>query len=166
MGYKDHTYVIFDGDNDHWAYGFMKGWKSGDHIDFDFDDAHKLFPLTYRAQDESYIKGKLIKRLAQAKQIFVLVGESTRYLYKYVRWELDVALEFDLPIIVVNLNNNLDVDINFCPPILRNQNVIHIPFKMAAIKYALDDFPAFYRKTTQRGPWIYPDSVYRSLGIL
>ena len=40
MSYRDKTYVIFDGDNDIWAYGFMKGWKKNEHIDFDFDDAH------------------------------------------------------------------------------------------------------------------------------
>ena len=33
------TYVIFDGDNDMYAYRFMRGWKAREHIDVDFDDA-------------------------------------------------------------------------------------------------------------------------------
>jgi hypothetical protein len=165
MSYRDRTYVIFDGDNDRWAYSFMRGWKSRDHIDFDFDDAHEILPMTYRAQDEAYIKSKLWKRFQNAGQVIVLVGESTRYLYKYVRWELEVALSLDLPIIVVNLNERRQQDNQLCPPILRDMDVIHVAFKMAIIRYALDDFPPFYRKTQQRGPWYYPDSVYRSLNI-
>ena len=32
MSYKDPSYVIFDGDNDKWAYGYMKGWKQNDRV--------------------------------------------------------------------------------------------------------------------------------------
>ncbi|MFZ1895266.1 MAG: hypothetical protein WAU59_14485 [Rhodoplanes sp.] len=44
MSYKDPSYVIFDGDNDKWAYGYMKGLKQNDRVDFDFRDAHDLLP--------------------------------------------------------------------------------------------------------------------------
>lgn len=40
------VYVAFDGDNDKWAYGFMKGWKTNDRVDFDFEDAHDLDEMT------------------------------------------------------------------------------------------------------------------------
>ncbi|MDP9078857.1 MAG: TIR domain-containing protein [Bacteroidota bacterium] len=166
MSYKDTTYVIFDADNDRWAYSYMRGWRSRDHIDFDFDDAHDIFPLTYRAQDELYIKGRLLARLQQARQVLVLVGESTRYLYKYVRWEIDTALLLNLPVIVVNLNNSLDVDEELLPPILRGRDILHIPFKMAAIRHALDDFPPFFRRTSENGPWVYDKATYRRLNIL
>ena len=36
--------------------------------------------------------------------VVLLVGPSTRHLYRFVRWELDVALELDLSIVAVNLN--------------------------------------------------------------
>jgi hypothetical protein len=32
------TYVIFDGDNDRWAYAYMRGWKVNDRVEFDFRD--------------------------------------------------------------------------------------------------------------------------------
>ena len=38
MGYRNKTYVIFDGDNYQWAYRYMKGWITNEHIDFDFHD--------------------------------------------------------------------------------------------------------------------------------
>ncbi len=46
MSYRNKTYVIFDGDNDMWAYAFMKGWKQNDNIDFSLYDAHDIRPLT------------------------------------------------------------------------------------------------------------------------
>lgn len=53
MSYRNKTYVIFDGDNDMWAYAFMKGWKTNDRIDFDFYDAHDIRPLTSKATKRS-----------------------------------------------------------------------------------------------------------------
>ena len=167
MSYKDKTYIIFDGDNDKWAYGRMKGWKALETIDFDFEDAHDEYPLTDRANDENYIKSKLKKRFATATQVIVLIGNSTKNLYKYVRWELEVAQELDLPIIAVNLNGKRAQDDDLCPPIIKDEYVVHIPFKMKIIKHTLDNFPPIYRKKTkdQKGPLYYPDTVYTKLEI-
>jgi len=53
MSYRNKTYVIFDGDNDQWAYRFMNGWKANDHIDFNFYDAHDVgSELTDRASEQ------------------------------------------------------------------------------------------------------------------
>ena len=169
MSYKDKTYIIFDGDKDHWAYGRMKGWNKLETIDFDFEDAHAEYSLTDRASDEAYIKGKLRKRFANASQVIVLIGESTKNLYKYVRWELEVAQEFDLPIIAVNLNGDRAQNVNTCPPIIRDKYILHIPFKMKAIKYALDQFPYEFKNrdknSTSSGGRVYSDDTYKNLGL-
>ena len=55
------------------------------HIDFDFHDAHDLRPLTDRASDET-VRQRLRARFSNAKQVIVLIGEQTKYLYKFVRW--------------------------------------------------------------------------------
>ena len=93
MSYRDVTYVIFDADEDGWAYRFMRGWKANDRVEFDFRDAHDLRKLTWRAQDETYIKSILRERMRAARQVIVLVGEKTKNLYRYVRWEIELALE-------------------------------------------------------------------------
>lgn len=168
MGYNDKTYIVFDGDKDRWAYANMKGWKALEHINFDFEDAHEEYPLTSNASDENYIKGKLRKRFANAFQVLILIGESTKNLYKYVRWELDVARDLGLPIIAVNLNGDRIQNNDTCPPIIRDTYTVHIPFKMKIIKYALDNFPPFFTKRTTDimvGGLIYPDSVYKDLGL-
>ncbi|MDR5589016.1 TIR domain-containing protein [Salegentibacter agarivorans] len=168
MGHKNKTYIIFDGDNDKWAYARMKGWKALEHIDFDFENAHDEYSLTTNASNEDYIKGKLRKRFQNASQVIVLIGESTKNLYKYVRWELEVAQNLNIPIIAVNLNGDRKQNNNTCPPIIRDTYVVHISFKMKIIKYALDNFPSeFKKRTTDKsiGGRTYNESVYSSLGL-
>ncbi len=167
MGYRNKTYVIFDGDNDIWAYKYMKGWKVNERIDFNFHDAHDVFPLTYRAVDERYIKGKLRERFKTAKHVIVLIGDSTKNLHRYVRWEIEVALALDLPIIAVNLNKLRKQDNQKVPAILRDEYAVHVSFNLKIIKYALDNFPTEYNKRTiwDKGPRSYPKSVYDYLGF-
>lgn len=147
MSYKDPTYVVFDGDSDKWAYAYMKGWKKNDNVDFDFRDAHDLDNMTARAQGESYVKSNLRERMNKSHAVIVLVGEKTKNLYKYVRWELELAIELDLPIVAVNLNKKNNQDSNLCPAIIKdNGRVVHVPYSMEAIKHALDQFPPEYHR--------------------
>lgn len=166
MSYRNRTYTIFDGDTDMWAYGFMKGWISRDHIDFNFHDAHDLRPLTDRASEET-IKRRLRERLSNTKQAIVLVGENTRYLYRFVRWELDTCLDLNIPMISVNLNGLRRMDDDRCPPILKGKYVAHVSFQMRIIQYALDNFPNEYetRNRNATGDRCYNESVYTKLGL-
>ena len=169
MSYLNQTYVIFDADEDAWAYRFMRGWKENERVNFDFRDAHDLDSMTSRAQDEYYVKSNLRRRMEKSAAVLVLIGEKTKNLYRFVRWELELALELDLPIIGVNLNDKRMQDNERCPPIIRDRCVIHIPFKMAAIKYALDAWPGGYRglsaQEKAKGWRYFNDGVYQSLGV-
>jgi hypothetical protein len=166
MGYRNKTYVIFDGDNDMWAYAYMKGWSQSEHIDFDFYDAHDIRPLTDRASDET-VKTRLRERLGNTKQAIVLIGENTKTLYKFVRWEIEMCQNLDIPIIAVNLNGSRRMDPERCPPILVGHYVAHVPFKAKIIQYALDNFPEeYYRRSPNAdGDRYYKDDVYQKLGI-
>ncbi|MBX9821053.1 TIR domain-containing protein [Afipia birgiae] len=146
MSYNLPAYVVFDGDNDKWAYGFMKGWKQNDRVEFDFRDAHDLDNMTGRAQDEAYVKSNLRDRMKKSGAVIVLIGEKTKNLYKYVRWELELALELDIPIVAVNLNKKNGRDENLCPAIIRTSGrVVHVPYSREAIKHALDNFTASFK---------------------
>lgn len=166
MSYRNRTYVIFDGDNDMWAYAYMKGWKTNEHIDFNFYDAHDVHRISDRAS-EATVKHALRQRMANAKQAIVLVGDSTKNLYRFVRWEIDLTIQLDLPIVVVNLNNLRTIDASRCPAILRIHCAIHVAFKMKMIKFALDGFPDWYAREghLHPGPRYYENSVYQKLGI-
>ena len=161
------TYVIFDGDKDRYAYAFMKGWKVNERVEFDFRDAHDLGAMTARAQDESYVKSELRRRMEASDQVLVLVGESTKYLRKFVGWEIDLALNLGLPIMVVNLNDKRRMDDDLCPVPLRTGYIVHIGYKRAIIKYALENFPAEFRARdrAETGSRVYPNEVYQRLGL-
>ena len=167
MGYRSTTYIIFDGDKDRWAYARMKGWKALENIDFDFHDAHDLRDIRNWSLPDT-VRRTLRQRFSTAGQVIVLIGDETKTHHRFVRWEIDTALGLDLPIIAVNLNNIREMDSDLCPPILRNEYVVHVSFKLKIIKYALDNFPSEYRRRdpSEKGPRTYPDSVYRKLVLL
>lgn len=118
MPYRNKVYVCFDGDNDIRYYWLMLAWKQNDNTSFSFFDAHDLNSALDTSLEET-IKRKLRERLRNAKTFVVLIGESTQYLYKFVRWEMEQALGLDLPIIGVNMNGLRFQDTERCPPIIR-----------------------------------------------
>lgn len=151
MSYKNKTYIIFDADSDIRYYRLMVAWKENDKIDFNFYNAHDLNNLRDGSSEET-IKRKLRERMNNAKQAIVLVGESTKNLYKYVRWEIEIAISMDIPIIAVNLDKHDGATIN-TPPILRdNSYFVSVPFEMKKIKYALDYFPDEYHREKRNAP--------------
>jgi len=166
MSYRNKTYVVFDGDNNIWAYRFMKGWKANQKIDFNFHDAHDL-NIIRDGTSEATVKKKLRERFASAKQVIVLIGDHTKNLYRFVRWEMEVALELELPIVAVNLNKKRQYDPKLCPSIIRDEYVVHVSFNMGIIKYALDNFPNEYKNRDKivKGPRYYKKEIYDHLGL-
>lgn len=163
MSYRNKTYVIFDGDKDMWAYAYMLGWKKSQHIDFDFYDAHDIKKMP-RATDEAYVKAVLKERLSNTKQAIVVVGEDTKNLYRFVRWEIDICLGKNIPIVVANLNKHRSMDEGRCPPILKGKGAMHVAFGAKIIKFALDNYaqnPTEYKSQTN---WYYEDQIYKNLG--
>lgn len=162
------TYVIFDGDNDQWAYRYVRGWHANPNIPFHFVDAHDLDNMTSRAQNEDYVKSKLRERMRQSSAVIVLIGNSTKNLFRFVRWELELALSLGLPIIAVNLNESRTQD-GLCPPIIRDGCVVHVPFKLKAIEHAVRYWPSEFDglSSTERtkGARHYSADQYRSWGL-
>lgn len=142
---------MFDADTDIGIYRLMTAWKENKNIDFNFHNAHELNALR-ATSNEATIKAKLRERLNNTKQAILIVGENTKNLYKFVRWEIEVALELDLPIIAVNLcMTNRETDRT--PPILKNRAYfVSVPFEMKKIKYALDNFPSEHATQKSQAP--------------
>ncbi len=167
MPYRNKTFVSFDGDNDMHYYRLMCAWKRNDNIPFNFFDAHDLNTARDSSQEAS-IKRQLRTRLLNAKIVVSLIGEHTRYLYKFVRWELEQSLDLGLPIVAVNLNGHRSVDQHRCPPIIRERLVVHINFGSQILQHALDNWPARYAQLKAEGrdkPVYYVDDVYSRLGL-
>lgn len=167
MAYKNKAYIAFDGDQDIHYYYLMKAWKLSKHVDFNFYDAHDINNARDSSTEET-IKRRLTERMANAKCLVLLIGESTRYLTKFVKWEIELAIASGIAIISVNLNGKKQMDGDRCPPVLRNELAIHIPFKQAIVEYAMSNWDASHQKhksNGESGPYYYYNSVYQRLGI-
>jgi hypothetical protein len=167
MAYRNKTYVCFDADSDIRYYRLMQAWKQNDNTDYDFYNAHNLNTINPEDSEETK-KRKLRERLKNSKIFIVLVGEKTKYQIKYVRWEIETAIDMGLPIIVSNLNDKRDSDSDRCPPILKEQLAIHVSFNAKIIQYALEnwgDSHAQYSKEGKTGSYRYKESVYSDLGL-
>jgi hypothetical protein len=119
MGYRNKTYVAFDGDTDIKYYRMMCAWKEHEHIDFNFSNAHDLNTARDGSAEES-IKAQLRLRMADSKQMLLLVGEKTRFLRKFVPWEIELARKKDIPIVVVNLNDERMFDNDRAPAAIKD----------------------------------------------
>lgn len=166
MAYKNKVYVAMDADSDLRYYYLMKAWKQSDHSSFDFYDAHDINNI-YDKSEES-IKAGLQERFRNSKVFVLLVGDSTRYLYKYVRWEIEQAIKRELPIIVVNLNGTRTRDDVKCPPMLKNELALHISFNAKIFEYALEHWPNLHYekiKEKDKSSYHYKQETYTKLGI-
>ena len=167
MSYTNKTYVAFDADNDIRYYRLMQAWKHNDNTSFNFYDAHDLNNLRDGSSEET-IKRKLAERLSNTKLFILLVGNNTKFLYKFVRWEIEQAINKNIPIIVVNLNGKRSMDDDLCPAIIKNELAVHVAYNQKIIEYAINnwiDSDIQYRKDNKTGPYIYKDTIYTSLGL-
>ncbi len=166
MAYRNKVYVAMDADNDLHYYRLLQAWKQSDYTTFNFYDAHDLNTILDRS--EASIKDGLQERFRNAKTFVLLVGNHTRYLHKFVRWEIEQALKRKLPCIVVNLNGKRDQDNDRCPPIIRDHPAIHISFNAKIMEYALDNWPQFHTANSGneiKQAYHYKESVYQGLGL-
>lgn len=165
MAYKNKTYICFDGDTDMKYYRLMEAWSENEKFSFKFYNAHDLNTARDTSEEES-IKKQLRERFANSKLFIVLIGEKTARLTKFVKWEMEVALKLDLPIIAVNLNGSRKKD-DLCPPTIRNELAVFVPYGAKIIEYAMLNWPEEhkrYRGEGKTGWYYYNDSVYDGLG--
>ena len=166
MAYRNKVYVSMDADNDLHYYYLMRAWKQNDNSDFNFYDAHDLNNI-YDKSEES-IKSGLRERFKNTKVFVLLVGEHTKYLYKYVRWEIEEAIKREIPFIVVNLNGKRCLDTANCPALARDTLALHISFNSKIMQYALENWPNSFEDKHRSGDsdsYYYKDNVYKGLGL-
>lgn len=148
----------------------MKAWKHNQtdfFKEFDFYDAHDI-NTALDSSTEDTIKRRLLERLNNSKLFVVLVGERTQFLYKFVKWEIEQAIKQEIPIIAVNLNGKRAMDEEKCPPVLRDETVLHVSFNQKIIEKAMTEWidlrPQLIREK-KAGPCYFIASVYTSLGL-
>ena len=139
------------------SYWLMCALKNNSKIDFNFADCQLSQELN--SENEVYIKKKCRDRINMAGTFISLIGQDTRSKHKYVRWELEIALEKGCRIIGVNLDGSRRMNLNTCPKIIQDVGAIFVPFSPQIIAYALENY-----QMNNNGNWYYNDFVYQNLG--
>ena len=169
MSYRNKTYVAFASE-DIRCYRMMEAWRDNENIDFNFYDAHDLYVSRDTSKPET-IKRNLRERMKNAKQIVYLGSRIGRKKgsdgISFLAHEVKVAIEFNLPIVVANLDGDRNVNRDFIPRPFLNEDyyTLSVSFQPAIIKYALDKYAPKYANSTETGPHYYPAKIYTSLGL-
>jgi len=167
MAYRNKTFVSFASE-DLTSYRLMQAWKANQHIDFDFLDAHDINTALDSSQPAT-IERRLTDRLANTKQVVMLIGDATRRKagdgVSFLHHEATVIKKLKLPVIFANLNGSRVVESSRLPFSLSEQYTISVSFQPAIIKYALDDFVDGFVYSPDKGPHHYKSHVYSNLGI-
>jgi hypothetical protein len=169
MSYRNKTYVAFASEDIKY-YRLMEAWRENQHIDFDFYDAHDLFIARDTSKPET-IKRNLRERLKNAKQVVLLGSDDGKAKggdgKSFFAYEVGVIIEFDLPVVVANLDGRRSIVKGFIPsPLLDSAYyTLSVSFQPAIIKYALDGYAPKYAGSDKSGPHYYKDEIYKSLGL-
>jgi hypothetical protein len=169
MAYRNKTFASFASEDIHY-YRLMCAWRENKKIEFNFHDAHDLNTALDTSQPDT-IRRRLRERLANTKQVVLLVGDQTRPIAarptRFLHYEVEVIQRLGLPVVFANLNGARTVQNTMLPRVLSAEYTISVSFQPAIIKYALDDFVDGYAiaKRTKSGPYQYKSSVYRQLGL-
>ncbi|WP_426228660.1 TIR domain-containing protein [Pseudarthrobacter sp. DSP2-3-2b1] len=169
MSYRNKTYVAFASE-DILSYRLMEAWRENKNIDFNFYDAHDLYEARDSSRPET-IKGNLRERMKNAKQIVLLGSPSAKKKggdgASFLAYELQIALEFNLPIVVAHLDKSRKGNgANYPKPLSdANHHTISVSFQPTIIKYALDNYAPGFASSAMTGERIYSASVYTGLGL-
>jgi hypothetical protein len=169
MAYRNKTFVSFASE-DIPSYYLMCAWRENQKIDFNFHDAHDLNTALDTSQSET-IKAKLRERLANTKQVVMLLGNDTRLVAgrssRFLYYEVEVIRKLVLPVVFANLNKSRSAQTARMPKALESDYTLSVSFQPAIIKEALADWVDRYptELKTETGPHFYKDTVYTRLGL-
>lgn len=150
------TFVGFSSTDIH-CYRLMLAWKDNEYIDFNFTNCQLSSEIN--SENELYIKRKCRERIDMAGTFALLIGQDTKSKYKYVRWELEVAIERKCRIIGINLDGSRRVVDSTCPSIMRDIGAIFVPFSAKIVAYALENY-----KMYPNDDYHYKEEIYIQLG--
>ena len=81
--------------------------------------------------------------------------------------ELDLALELEVPVVVININGKRSLDSDLCPTIIQDRIALHISFNAKIIQKAIEVWPEYYQKNKDKEPGarFFKSEVYQNLGL-
>ncbi len=158
MAYRNGTYIAFDGlgetdptKSDFKYYAILQRWSAGKHFEFKYIDSHDK---VYNVRDTSKLttlQASIRQRLANSKQIVVILSDETRKSGSLISYEIEQAVDrYKIPLIIAHtgydaIYSGTALSARW-PTALKTRmdngtaRAIHIPFKQAAFLDAIGQF--------------------------
>lgn len=184
MTYRNGTYMAFDGLgqvnptlSDFKYYATIQGWTAHRHIDFRFVNSHDK---TYAVRDTSSpetLKSRIRERLANSKNIVVILSSQTRKSGSMLSYEIEQAVDrYHLPLIITYVDYRIIAEpfllSSYWPDALNTRisnntaQAIHIPFGKNSLLDAIDQF-SVHDSSSLRGSYNhYGEQAHKSFGTL
>ena len=177
---RGSTYVAFHADpakepaeTVHKYLELLKGWKVRDDNDFSFTDSGEKDEARRQVRLREFAERHLRMRIDNAKNMVLVVVESTRQDNDWIPLEIRHAVDdCSIPIIAAYPGHEVIIDPTELAPLwpaalakrIRegSARVIHVPFRMEALKDAIAQFGP--KKLPQSGLSFYDLATYQSWG--
>lgn len=167
MAYTEKIYVAYDGANDNPYFEEIKTWKQSDGSSFNFIDGFDIYKQIDKVDDE-ILKAQLQERMSQAKVCVLLIGEFTKSYRKFTRWQIEYAINTQMPIICMNINGIRSVDPDRAPTAIKKNLSLHISFQEPILELALNNWPKSHAKYLEKEKKYnirYANQNYEQLGL-
>jgi hypothetical protein len=157
--YRNGTYLAFDGlgitnpsESDLKFLNLLRAWDESKQIDFQFVDSHLKTSQVRDSSQDSTLKSKLRERMANSKNLLVVLSENTSYDRGLLNWEIETAVnDFELPVMLVYPSRYYFLSITPTMRMMWPKSVVdghnmkgwkfaHIPFRKEAIQQAINHY--------------------------
>lgn len=181
MAYRNGTYIAFHADSNNVPgktdidyYHLMRAWSTKPDDDFTIVNSHEKVAAVRDSSSKETLRRSLHARLANSKNMVLIIGETTKNDNDWVPFEIEQAVDkYKIPIIAAYAVYDKPIRSaaafsKYWPAALEKRinsgaaKVIHIPFKKAAIMDAMLFSPTNQPKG---GLVVYSDEAYRAFGI-
>ncbi|MDD3191141.1 MAG: TIR domain-containing protein [Bacilli bacterium] len=145
---KQNVYVAFDGKNDIKEFANFEEWEKTENYPFHFINGMEV-ALRLDKESDEVLKKKLGELIDSCAIFVVLVTKTTKSFRRFVKWQVEYAIEKGMPIIVSNTNLIRSVDYDRCPMKLKKALSLHIANNQEIVSYALLNWPASHQDHLQ-----------------
>ena len=163
MATTPFVYVCFDAKTDMDAFQLLCKWKEKRTITFNFTHGYENNTIDPDPSLEYHLRRQIRNKLKDAALFLILIGEHIRYQPRLNQWEMEEAIKMDMPILAANINGLRKQDNARCPEILFDKAVMHISFKPRILRFAVSDWPSFYKSLpaeNKEAPFFYGPEAY------
>lgn len=167
MSYQGKIYVAFDGVNDYEFYNQMLSWEQSDGTKFNFINGYEYYLQLDKVNDD-ILKAKIQERMNESDVCVLLIGLATKSYRRFVRWQIEHAINTNKPIIAININGIRSVDYDRCPTVMKKNLAVHIASQAPILEYALLNWPQShleYKALEKNQSYRYPNSIYDELHL-